>query len=540
MTTLRLSILVFGAILWAVLNGPVEAQPDDLDRWIEAESRHFAVLSNAEPAIATETVVRLEAFRTLFSRLADGFDLRSPAPTVLVAFRDGESFSPYKTRADGEGTRILGQFGARPEANILTLDVGAHAAGAWPVVLHEYTHHLVTHNIPGAPLWLNEGLAEYYSTFEMDNDGRARVGQPVERHLQWLGRDPELDLAGVLAADSGEARVHGPREVGRFYAVSWLLAHYLLSSGPERLDQLAGFLILVALGDDPEDALNEAFDLDVGELEEVLRAYLAGTLPSATIDLGGPATADVRLRPVEPADVLTRLGELALLVGAQERAGRHFDLALAIEPEHAEAAIGQATRWAIAGRLDEADVAWQDAVARGLDRPLPLLLAGRHALRRGRLEDAKPLLEQAAEAYPGYAEAWHLLGLAHLARRDGSAARRAALEAREAAPDRPQPVLLEIRALLALEEIAAARRLVEGELRRLTSEEVADRAREEVERHRWLLAARRAFAQRAYEEAITAFDRAVDVTSDPTQRQRLEAELVRWVEQVERAAAAAP
>ena len=35
------------------------------------------------------------------------------------------------------------------------------------VIFHEFVHLLVKYNVQDMPLWFNEGLAEYYSTFQI-------------------------------------------------------------------------------------------------------------------------------------------------------------------------------------------------------------------------------------------------------------------------------------------------------------------------------------------------------------------------------------
>ena len=67
-------------------------------------------------------------------------------------------------------------------------------------IFHEYVHLVIDNVSEGMPLWLNEGLAEYYSTFQVDDGGRrALIGQAIPAHLQLLDRPAPLP-------DSGTAR----------------------------------------------------------------------------------------------------------------------------------------------------------------------------------------------------------------------------------------------------------------------------------------------------------------------------------------------
>ena len=54
------------------------------------------------------------------------------------------------------------------------------------VAVHEYVHLLVETNVPAAPLWLNEGLAEFFAAGRLD-ESPAVFGLPHTGHLQFCG-----------------------------------------------------------------------------------------------------------------------------------------------------------------------------------------------------------------------------------------------------------------------------------------------------------------------------------------------------------------
>ena len=61
------------------------------------------------------------------------------------------------------------------------------AAGqGFPVIFHEFSHLLLRSVFADAPLWFNEGLAEYYSTFEVPSNRRADIGKPSVTNLRLL------------------------------------------------------------------------------------------------------------------------------------------------------------------------------------------------------------------------------------------------------------------------------------------------------------------------------------------------------------------
>ena len=100
-------------------------------------------------------------------------------------------------------------------------------------VRHEGTHGLLHAALPMVPLWLDEGLAEF---FEVPADQRA-YGNPHLAELKWnlrLGQSPRLatleqkrDLADMSAVD---------------YRYAWAWVHFMLYGPPEAHEELVSFL----------------------------------------------------------------------------------------------------------------------------------------------------------------------------------------------------------------------------------------------------------------------------------------------------------
>jgi len=105
---------------------------------------------------------------------------------------------------------------------------------------HEVTHGYLHSVVPNLPLWLDEGLAEYYEV----SRGQAGLNRG---HLEnVLGRladgrwRPDLARLEALPPDADMTQDD--------YAESWAWAHFLLQSGPERRDLLREHLRQRRLG----------------------------------------------------------------------------------------------------------------------------------------------------------------------------------------------------------------------------------------------------------------------------------------------------
>lgn len=76
-------------------------------------------------------------------------------------------------------------------------------------------------------MWLNEGLAEFFSTFQYEK-GRAIIGRPLEAQLIFLNQVAWLPLQAVLAAKMDSPEYNEDFRNSVFYAQAWALVHYLL------------------------------------------------------------------------------------------------------------------------------------------------------------------------------------------------------------------------------------------------------------------------------------------------------------------------
>lgn len=115
------------------------------------------------------------------------------------------------------------------------------------------------------PIWLNEGLAEVYSTLQPVGN-KMRVGRPIARHVRQLKMD-WLDIRQVLKAESYGSEEH----IGPFYSMRWAIAHMLLLE-EDLQPKWPRFGGLLEKGTSPEEALKQSYGLTPQQLEQHGRA----------------------------------------------------------------------------------------------------------------------------------------------------------------------------------------------------------------------------------------------------------------------------
>ncbi len=79
------------------------------------------------------------------------------------------------------------------------------------------------------PPWLNEGLAEFFSTLRI-TDTHCELGAPQAMRLETLRHHPWLPFAELLAVDHESFARKTRDQMAIFYAESWALTHMLVSS----------------------------------------------------------------------------------------------------------------------------------------------------------------------------------------------------------------------------------------------------------------------------------------------------------------------
>lgn len=312
--------------------------------WVSVRTRNFLVEGGAGEVELRRMAARLEEYRAAFSRLFSGEHFDAGVPTTIVVFPDDASYAPFKPRLGGQVARsVAGYFQPGTDVNYITLARDGDLALDPSTLLHEYTHLLVNNHFRAAPLWLKEGLAEFYSTARLSPDGRRlTLGEPHEPRPRELRKRELLPLSTLLALDQTSPTYADPAQRGLFYAQSWALVHYLSGARGGRGGALARFIDLLADGAKTEDALREAFGLSVAELETGLAAYVRRARYKADMEeFDRPLDFDAQssARTLSEGEVAARLGDLLLHTDHEEEAEVYLTRAVGLDPKLAQARV---------------------------------------------------------------------------------------------------------------------------------------------------------------------------------------------------------
>src|SRR5215213_11028311 len=204
------------------------------DTWVSVRTKNFLLVGNAGEKDIKRVGLKLEQFREVFTRLFPTMRFNTPVPTTVVVFKNDSSYGPFKP-----GPNIAGYFQPGPDVNYITLTTEVRGQqDPFTVIFHEYTHLLVENTFKDVPLWFNEGLAEYYSTFSITDDQKVVMGTPIASHVYRLRESQMLPLKTLFEVDQTSPHYNEKDKRGIFYAQSWALMHYMILGKAGKLEQL--------------------------------------------------------------------------------------------------------------------------------------------------------------------------------------------------------------------------------------------------------------------------------------------------------------
>ncbi|HMF57982.1 MAG TPA: tetratricopeptide repeat protein, partial [Pyrinomonadaceae bacterium] len=234
------------------------------------------------------------------------------------------------------------------------------------VIFHEYVHLLINDSVGSVPLWFNEGLAEYYSTFDISDDRKVMLGKVISNHVLLLREQRVLPLRTLFAVDRRSPYYNERQKQGIFYAESWAVVHYLIQgNNGQRLPKLNDFFNLIASHVPTEEAFKRAFGISYEDFEKELKKYLQNNVfQSTVVTFPNKLTFDTDMQsaPVSEAEAQAYLGDL-LLHSNRTDAETYLQKALQLDPQLAMAHASLGLLRVRQGRFNEATQSLQRAVA---------------------------------------------------------------------------------------------------------------------------------------------------------------------------------
>lgn len=233
------------------------------EHWTRLVTPHFEMYTTNSPKQGASALNVFEQVRYFFLQNSHG-KTAPDTPVRIIAFRSDKEFKPYRTN---EGTFAY-YLRSRKVDYIVMQDLSPEHHQA---AIHEYTHLVVEHLGLKLPVWLNEGLAELYSSLEPRGD-QALIGRPSESSVGVLTDQRWLDLNTLFAVTPDSPYYNERDKMSIFYAESWALTH-MLDLGKNYHTEFPRFLTAVASGRPVAECLQSVYGKNLAQVTEDLHAY---------------------------------------------------------------------------------------------------------------------------------------------------------------------------------------------------------------------------------------------------------------------------
>lgn len=327
-------LAVIGLIVF--LPHTLEAAPKRREaNWVEVESPHFLVFTDGKTRQAQDAALRFELVRAFFQVELPGMRIYPKRPILVLAAKDQNTYKrlePPRLLKKG-ALQSAGIMVRDPDKIYILLRLDVPGNFQYNVIYHEFTHVIVENTYKSVPLWLNEGLAQFYGELRIE-DKKVVFGMASVANLRLLNEYPLLPLRTLFAVDFSSPYYNRQHQGTIFYAESWALTHYLVMQDRRSGKNLVGqYLLRVNQGGDPVTTAAQVFG-DLGQLEKNLDRYVrlvAFYELVAKISI----TADkhsLQVRKVTPAESEALRGDFLVRVGRYDDAKPLLVDALQQEP----------------------------------------------------------------------------------------------------------------------------------------------------------------------------------------------------------------
>ena len=386
----------------------VRAHADSAPVWLEVTSPHFIVVTDASEKQARHIAGQFERMQGVFHKILPGAHSDSGAPIVVLALknkRDFQTVEPAEYLTKGK-LDLAGLFLQSNDRTYILVHLDAGGDHPYSTVYHEYTHYITRH--ADLPLWLNEGIAEFYQNSDIDSH-EIRFGQPSTGDIQLLRSQSLLPLPTLFTVDHDSPYYHDEEKGTMFYSESWALTYMLyINDFRNKTNLIGNYLKALSAGQTSLPAAITAFG-DLKKLESALDTQIShGDFAYLTLPINLPIDeASYGLKPLAPPDADAYRAAVLLSDGRTDDARKLLDSVVAANPSNALAHETQGILHLRENDLEAARQSYTQAVALHSTSFLAWYYAATLTLRNGNHDDPsiEPNLEQSIKLNPNFAPA---------------------------------------------------------------------------------------------------------------------------------------
>ncbi len=296
--------------------------------WTRLVSPNFEMYTTAGARSARDTLRYFQQVHSFFDQQMP--KAAGPAERVrIVAFSSMKEYAPYRPNEVADA-----HYQQSGEHDYIVM---SHTGSeTFPVAIHEYVHLIVRHAGMNFPPWLNEGVAELYSTLTPHGKD-ILVGSLIAGRFQALFQDKWIPLAAILDAGHDSPYYNEKNKAGSLYNEGWALTH-MLALSPEYRAKFPQVMTLISDGTRSDDALAQIYGKSLNMIETELRAYLRGGKFQGALFPLKLEKVEQELNP-EPADefeLKLMLAEIGDRPTEEDATRKTFESLILLHPDRVE------------------------------------------------------------------------------------------------------------------------------------------------------------------------------------------------------------
>lgn len=335
--------------------------PRSNQQWIRATSANFTIISSAPEARTREIAELLETVAGALRRVHPRFDARFTDTTVFLFNRRRDSQPFFEVLLNQKRTRAPGAFIVQPDGTAVIIVDSGRPLSTNRTVKHELMHNILAASGTRLPLWLEEGIAEYFSTTVIRGDTLV-VGRPIVSHQLNLRARGTLPMEELITARRGSPTAGHIL----FYPQSWAMVDWMMRSGRQTFYK---FVADVESGLPVEEAFRAHYSVGLGAVARSIRNMPVRPSAASMIHVERRAVP-VSTTAIDAADVLYEIGSfLGRFNATRADAERYLLAALDAAPHHARATAGLGTLRAYDRKYEDALPFFEEAMAIDPDDP---------------------------------------------------------------------------------------------------------------------------------------------------------------------------
>ena len=248
------------------------------DAWVQVNSLHFTVVSNAGEKRARDVAWQFEQIRSAVTTIWPWVKGDLDRPVLVLAAKDENTMKllvPEYWEKKSSGLHPSSVLATGLDRHYIALQADARADDTDSINPYygsywSYSALLLDASFERElPLWLRDGLAGVLSN-TIVREKEIRLGMPPPWYLRTMATESRLRLTQLLAIDQRAPYYRNPATRDQFDAQAWAFMHYLLFGGPELTGKLDVVIKSVMAGTPSLEAFQKVF----GSLEPIENAYL--------------------------------------------------------------------------------------------------------------------------------------------------------------------------------------------------------------------------------------------------------------------------